>query len=223
MRAEAKYLPDVLFGKARGSLLALFYGHPDESFYYRQIARRLAPLSVGTLQRELETLSGLGLINRSATGNQVFYSANRNHPVFTELRGLIAKTIGSYEVLRSALSKIADRVTIAFVYGSMARQEEKAESDIDLMVIGDAPLEDVLEVVGDAETTLGRAVNPTVYSVSEFKSKRANDNHFVESVLRGAKVFLIGDEHELEKMGGVRLDQSRADQSRRSQRSPHNR
>lgn len=216
MRAEAKHLPDVLFGKARGSLLALFYGHPDESFYYRQIARRLAPLSVGTLQRELETLSGLGLINRTASGNQVFYSANQNHPVFTDLRGLIAKTIGSYEVLRSALSKIEDRVNIAFVYGSMARQEEKAGSDIDVMVIGAAPLEDVLEVVGEAETRLGRTVNPTVYSVGEFKSKRTSHNHFVESVLRGAKVFLIGDEHELGKMGRVRLGQGRTDQSRRS-------
>lgn len=214
MRAGTAGLADVLFGKARGAVLALLYGHPDQSFYYRQIARQLAPVSAGTLQRELDTLCSLGLLNRETTGNQVFYSANRSHPIFPELRALVAKTVGAIPVLRSAISKIMDRVSIAFIYGSIARQEETASSDIDLMVVGTATVEDVLGAVADVESSLGRTVNPTVYSVPEFKSKLASGNHFLNSVMRGAKVFLVGDEDELRKVGGVRLAKSRTDQSR---------
>jgi predicted nucleotidyltransferase len=209
MRAEAGALANVLFGKGRGAILALLYGHPDQSFYYRQITRQLNRVSVGTLQRELETLSRLGLIDRSTVGKQVFYRANRNHPVFPELRALVAKTVGAIAVLRSALVPMADRISLAFIYGSMARQDERAESDIDLLIIGQVTLEDLLARVGDVEASLGRAVNPTVYSVAEFKTRLASGNHFLNSVVRGAKLFLIGDEDELRKVGGPRLAQSR--------------
>jgi predicted nucleotidyltransferase len=214
MRAKAGALANVLFGKGRGAILALLYGHPDQSFYYRQITRQLNAVSAGTLQRELDTLSRLGLIERSTVGKQVFYRANRNHPVFPELRALVTKTVGAVEVLRSALVPLADRITLAFIYGSMARQDEKAESDIDLLIVGQVTLEELLTRVGDLETSLGRAVNPTVYSVAEFKTKLAGGNHFLNSVARGDKVFLIGDENELGKVGGVRLAQSRTHQSR---------
>ena len=214
MRAKAGALADVLFGKGRGAILALLYGHPDQSFYYRQITRRLNGVSVGTLQRELDTLSQLALIDRSTVGKQVFYRANRNHPVFPELRALVAKTVGAIQVLRSALATLAERISFAFIYGSMARQEEKAESDIDLLIVGKVTLEDVLARVGDLEKSLGRAVNPTVYSLGEFKSKLAGGNHFLNSVVRGEKVFLMGDEDELRKVGGVRLAEGRTHQSR---------
>lgn len=214
MRAEAGALADVLFGKGRGAILALLYGHPDESFYYRQITRQLGGVSVGTLQRELDTLSQLGLIDRSTVGKQVFYRANRNHPVFPELRALVAKTVGAIQVLSLALARLADRISLAFIYGSVARQEEKAESDIDMLIVGKVTLEDVLTQLGDVEPSLGRAVNPTVYSVAEFKTKLASGNHFLSSVVRGDKVFLIGDEDELRKVGGIRLAQSRTHQSR---------
>src|SRR6266404_6855260 len=214
MRAKVGALPDVLFGKGRGAILALLYGHPDQSFYYRQITRQLNGVSAGALQRELETLSRLRLIDRSRVGKQVFYRANRNHPVFPELRALIAKTVGAIQVLRSALAPLADRISLAFIYGSMARQDEKAESDVDLLIVGKVTLEDVLTHLGDVEPSLGRAVNPTVYPVAEFKTKLASGNHFLNSVVRGEKVFLIGDEDELGKVGGVRLAQGRTHQSR---------
>ncbi len=210
---RAKTVADLLLGKARGAVLGLLYEHPDQSFYYRQLTRELKGLSVGTLQRELDTLSQLGLIERSAFGKQVFYRANRSHPVFPELRALVGKTVGAIPMLRSALAPLADRISVAFIYGSMARQQERAESDIDLMVVGGATLEDVLVNVGAIERSLRRAVNPTVYSVPEFKTKLASGNHFVKSVVRGEKIFLIGDEDELRKMGGIRLAQSRTDQS----------
>jgi len=214
MRAVGSALADVLFGKGRGAILALLYGHPDQSFYYRQITRQLNGVSSGTLQRELETLFHLGLIDRSTVGKQVFYRANRNHPVFPELRALVAKTVGAIQVLRSALAPLTEHISLAFIYGSVARQEEKAESDIDLLIVGKVTLEDVLAKVGHVEPALGRAVNPTVYSLAEFKSKLAGGNHFLSSVVRGEKVFLIGDEDELKKVGGIRLAEGRTHQSR---------
>jgi uncharacterized protein len=215
MRAKSNTVADVLFGKGRGAVLGLLYEHPDRSFYYRQLTRELNGLSVGTLQRELDTLSQLGLIERSTLGKQVFYRANRSHPLFPELRALISKTLGVIPMLRSALVPLADRISVAFVYGSIARHEERAESDIDLMVVGRSTLEDVLTGLGNVEASLRRAVNPTVYSPVEFKTKLTSGNHFLNSVVRGDKVFLIGDEDELREVGGIRVVESRADQSRR--------
>ena len=214
MRATTAATGDVLFGKARGAILALLYGHPDEQFYYRQITRRLKDVSAGTLQRELDTLSQLGLVDRSSIGKQVFYKANVRHPIYPELRALVSKTVGVFHLLRSALVPLADRIRVAFVYGSMARQEEKAESDVDLMVIGSASLEDVIAQLSETERLLGRALNPTVYPVPEFSRKLGSGNHFLRSVMRHEKVFLIGDEDELGKVAGIRMAQKRADQPR---------
>ncbi len=207
--AVTTYLP----AGTRGALLALLYGRADQSFYTRQIAREV-DASVGTVQRELENLSKVGLIVRNSVGNQVFYQANREASIFPEMRALVKKTIGVVSVLRSALQVLSKRIVVAFVYGSVAREEETAQSDIDLMVVGDATLDEVLSRIAAVEKVIGRPINPTVYSVAEFRSKLASGNHFVNSVLKGKKVFLLGDEDELGKVGRVRLAKTGSHQSR---------
>jgi predicted nucleotidyltransferase len=204
-------LADLLFGRTRGAILALLYGHADQSFYTRQIAREV-DVSVGAVQRELESLSKVGLIVRTSVGSQVFYHANRDAFVFREMQGLVNKTIGVFSVLRSALQPLAKRVLAAFVYGSVAREQETAQSDVDLMVVGKATLDEVLSRFSTVEKSIGRPINPTVYSVAEFKSKLASGNHFLTAVLKGQKVFLLGDEDELRKVGGVRLAKAGTDQ-----------
>lgn len=213
MRTHVNSLSDVLFGQIRGQVLGLLYGQTDKTFYVRQIGRQLNA-SVGAIQRELEKLASVGLIVRTSLGNQVFYQANRNSPVFAEIRTLVAKTVGVFAVLGSALEKLSAEIVVALVYGSVARQEEKAESDIDLMIVGAVSLDDVLSQMPGVEASLGRQVNPTVYSPDEFRSKLAAKNHFLNSVVKGKKVFLIGDEDELRKVGGVRLVETGAKQSR---------
>jgi predicted nucleotidyltransferase len=194
-------LADLLFGQTRGAILALLYGRADQSFYTRQIAREV-DASVGAVQRELENLSKVGLIVRTSLGSQVFY----------QMQSLVKKTIGIFSVLRSALHPLATRILVAFVYGSVAREEETAQSDVDLMVVGKATLDEVLSRLSTVEKTIDRPINPTVYSVAEFKSKRTSGNHFLTAVLKGQKVFLLGDEDELRKMGGVRVAKTRNDQ-----------
>jgi uncharacterized protein len=204
-------LSDVLFGQIRGGVLALLYGQADKSFYVRQIARRIHA-SVGTVQRELEKLAKVELITREPLGNLVFYRANQRNPVFLEMKALVGKTVGVFNILSSAVGKLAEAVTIAFVYGSVARKEEKADSDIDLMIIGNVELDEVLTRLSGAETKLGRAVNPTVYSEQEFKKKLKDGNHFLNAVVNGDKMFLIGNEDELRKMGGIRMATTRTKQ-----------
>jgi uncharacterized protein len=206
-------LSNLLFGRTRGAILALLYGHANQSFYTRQIGREV-DASVGAVQRELENLSKVGLIVRSSVGSQVFYQANRDAPIFREMQALVNKTIGIFSVLRSALHPLAKQVLVAFVYGSVAREKETAQSDVDLLVVGKATLDEVLSRLSTVEKSIGRPINPTVYSVAEFESKLASGNHFLTAVLKGQKVFLFGDEDELRKVGGVRLAKARADQSR---------
>lgn len=209
-------LADLLFGQIRGGVLALLYGQADKAFYVRQIARH-ANASVGAVQRELEKLAEVGLIVRTSEGNQVFYQVNQRNPVFTEMRALVNKTVGIFNILRSALEQLAERIAIAFVYGSVARREERAESDIDLMIIGEVGLDDVLARLSNAETKVGRTVNPTVYPLREFKKKLEAGNHFLNAVVNGGKVFLVGNDDELRKMAGVRMAETGIEQRKRNQ------
>lgn len=200
MRTTPQGLGGLLFGQTRGRILALLYGRPDQSFFVRQIARETRT-SVGSVQRQLEALAEVELIHRSTTGRQVFYQANPDHPAFREIQTLVAKTTGVFHLLRSALLPLIDRISFAFVYGSVARGEEDAGSDVDLMVVGDVTLDAILAQLTSVEGDLGRPVNPTVYSRKEFRSRLREGNHFLTAVLRGRKELLIGDEDELRKMG----------------------
>src|SRR6202140_3254544 len=125
MRTNPNSLADVLFGQIRGRVLALLYGQADKSYYVRQIARHVNA-SVGAVQRELEKLANVGLIVRTSVGNQVFYQVDRHNPVFSEMRALVGKTVGVFNILHSALEQLSEKITVAFVYGSVARQEETA-------------------------------------------------------------------------------------------------
>jgi len=200
MRAETSAIGEVLFGQTRSRVLSLLYGHADEAFFVRQIARQVQT-SVGAVQRELETLFKIGLAERSTSGKQVYYRANWAHPAYAELRSLIAKTSGVFERLASALEPLEERISLAFVYGSVARQEETAASDVDLMIVGDVTLDELLEHLAPVEGAIGRALNPTLYSESEFRSKLDASNHFLQSVLHGEKVILIGEQVELGTVG----------------------
>jgi len=211
--STATGLANLLFGRTRGAILALLYGRADQTFYTRQIAREVHA-SVGAVQRELENLTNVGLVVRNSAGNQVFYRANRDASVFPELQTLVNKTVGVLGMLRAALQPLSKKVTVAFVYGSMARQAETVQSDIDLMVVGKATVDDVLSHVASVEKSVGRPVSPTVYSVPEFKRKLVDGNHFLNAVLKAPKMFLVGDNNELGKLGGVRLAKAGTHKSR---------
>jgi uncharacterized protein len=188
----------VLFSKNRQSILALLFGHSDETFYLRQIARAVGGL--GAVQRELRQLTEAGILRRSVQGKQVYFQANPDCSIFSELKSLMSKTAGAADVLRSALAPLADRISLALIYGSMARSEENLASDVDLLVVGGTTFGEIVSALAPAQETLQREINPTVYPVEEFRAKLKLRHYFLSTVIAGAKIFVIGDEHELERL-----------------------
>ena len=197
-------LAEALFSKNRRLVLSLLLGHADEAFYLRQIVRASGG-GVGAIQRELGRLVACGVLCRTARGKEVYFQANAACPAFAELKGLLAKTAGVADVLRAALAPLADRIEVAFVFGSTAEGKERRQSDVDVLVVGDASFSEVTAAFGPAQERLQREVNPSVYPADEFCAKLGARHHFLRSVLAGGKIFLIGDERGLEGLAKKRL------------------
>ena len=188
-------ISDVLFSGVQQRVLGLLFGQPDRSFYANEIAK-LKMTGRGALQRELERMSVSGLITLTVIGRQKHYQANRNSPIFQELRGIILKTFGLADVLRLALAEYDNNIRYAFIYGSVAKGTDTATSDIDVFVIAEGlSYSHLLEALTKAEETLGRKVNPTLYSPEDFIEKVQSDNHFVTRVLNQQKIVLLGNEN----------------------------
>lgn len=188
-----------LFGKTRQSVLALLYAHADEEHLQESVIQ-LAGLGRGTVQRELEFLARAGVVRRTVRGRQVYFQANPDSPIYTELRGLVVKTAGVAGALRAALAPLSGRILAAFIYGSVASGTERRASDVDVMVIGDVSFAEASEALAGAQEAIGREVNPSVYAPADFRAKVAARHHFLRTVLKGKKTFLIGDERELGRL-----------------------
>lgn len=182
-------------------MLGLLYSHADQSFHTNEIIR-LANCGTGGVQRELKQLSDLGLLIVKAIGNQKHYLANHDSPLFAEVHSIVLKTFGLADVVRNALAPIRSQIDIAFIYGSIAKQEENAAGDIDLMVIADdlttADLYDLLET---AQGQLGRTIHPTFYSPSDWAKKLKAGNNFLAQITKQSKIFVVGSEDELKQLG----------------------
>lgn len=187
---------DALFPKARREVIGLLFGHPDQEFYLREIVEATG-LGLGHVQRELARLSAADILTRVQRGRSVFFQANPECPIFEELRGIAIKTTGAAAVLRRAMAPLANRIRVAFIFGSVARREQKAESDVDLLVIGDVSFADVVGCIRETEAKLRREVNPVVYSPTEASAKLATRNHFLTKVLASEKLYLVGGDDEL--------------------------
>jgi predicted nucleotidyltransferase len=190
-------LADALFSGTQQRVLGLVFGQPERSFYATELIG-LTGGGSGAIQRELARLAQSGLVTVHAVGNQKHYQANPKSPIFVELCGIAQKTVGLGEPLREALAPLARKITVAFIYGSVAKKKDTASSDIDLMLISDkltyAEVFGTLEAVG---AQLGRLVNPTVYTRKELAKRVADDNAFVKRVLAQPKIWLIGSDDDL--------------------------
>jgi DNA-binding transcriptional ArsR family regulator len=204
MRTSAPQVQDWLFPRVRRAVLTLLMMNPDKRWHLREIARRTGG-AVGTVRRELKGLADCGIVTESRDGNRTYYQANTQCPIYPELAGLIRKTSGLADVLRAALVELGERIEVAFVYGSQATQKAGPGSDVDLMVIGDVGFAELVSTLAQAQNALGREINPTVYSAAEFRRKTASGHHFVQSVLKTPKIFLIGDAHEFGRLAAERL------------------
>lgn len=193
----ATSLADALFSQTQQRVLGLLFGQPERSFYASELIRKAGSGS-GTVQRELARLERSGLVTTHRIGGQKHYQANPESPLFEELCGIARKTFGLAEPLRTVLEPLADKIVAAFVYGSVAKREDTASSDIDLMVVSDKlTYGDVYAAVEPANAVLGRTVNPTVYSRKELRKRVKDRNAFVVRVLGQPKVWILGSENDL--------------------------
>jgi DNA-binding transcriptional ArsR family regulator len=189
----------ALFGSARRGVLSTLFSRPDQEFYSRQIIR-LVGVGQGAVQRELDRLSQAGIIARSRRANLVYYRANPACPVFSELSGLMVKTTGEADALAAALRPLAESIRVAFIHGDFAGGSAGPGANVDIFVVGMASFEQIQMRLAPIEANLGRKINVTVFGQSEFRNKAAAANQFVYSVLRGRKIFLVGDEQELARL-----------------------
>ena len=175
-------------------MLAVLFGTPDRSFYTNEVIA-LVLSGAGAVQRELADLASAGLLTIRQQGNQKHYQANSAAPVFAELRGLVLKTVGLADVLRAALAPLASQITKAFVFGSMAKQQDTAASDGDLLVVSDTlGYGDVFGALEGASQSLGRTVNPALYTNADFRARLQGDHAFIHRVMQQPKIWLIGQE-----------------------------
>lgn len=191
-------LAETLFSDYRRRILALLLLRSDENFHVREISR-LTGVPAGSLHRELKLLTDAGLLSRQALGNQVRYRAERDCPIFHELAGIFRKTSGLADIIRLALQPLSPAITVAFIFGSVAKGEERATSDVDVCVVGPASFTDVVVALADMNQKLGREINPVVMPYEQFTAKLAAGEQFATRIMSEPKLFLIGDEHDLGK------------------------
>lgn len=190
-------IADALFSATQQRVLALLFGQPGRSFFTNELIG-LVGAGSGAVQREVKWLVESGLVTVTRLGSQKHYQANAAAPIYEELRGIVTKTLGPAEVLRTALAPLGDTVRLALVYGSVAKGSDTAQSDIDLLLVSDTlTLEQVYEVLAPVEAQLGRRVSPTLYSVAEFRRRRTSGNPFLTKVLAGETIPLTEDRDAL--------------------------
>lgn len=196
-RKDAPGLADALFAKVQQRVLGVLFGNSRRSFYANEVIG-LARSGTGAVQRELARLEASGLVTVTRVGKQKHFQANAASPVFEELRALVLKTVALADVLRAALAPVSRRIRAAFVYGSIARGEDTAASDVDLIVIADGvTYADLFAALEEASGQLGRKVAPTIYSPKELSRRVKHDNAFVTRGLGQPKLWLIGGERDL--------------------------
>ena len=181
--------------KIRESLLVLFFTNPRKKYYLRELERLLG-FSAGSIRRELLKFTDDNLFKTEKTGNLLYYSLNRNHPLFDELKSIVSKTAGVEYSLRNELSKI-NKIKTAFIFGSFAAKKESEKSDIDLMIIGNPDITKLNYIISLLENKFKREINLIIYSPEEYDLKKNETSQFILEILKKPKILLLGEESDL--------------------------
>jgi DNA-binding transcriptional ArsR family regulator len=191
-------LADILSSRVRAEIFRLLFGLNEKELHLREIERQVA-LSLGTIRQDLQKLVKLDLVKSRRDGNRLYYQANTDHPLYSDIRNLVLKTGGLVEIFRSALDQ--EGIDVAFIFGSLASSKERAASDVDLMVIGAIGLRTLSGWLAGVDEQIGREINPHTLNPGEFRRRKQEGDHFLANVLDSPKLFIIGNENDLEAMG----------------------
>jgi len=188
----------LLSSRARAEIFRLLFSGSQEELHIREIQRR-SGLNDSTIRQELRKLAELGLVSGRKDSNRIYYSANKNNPLYQDIQNLVIKTSGLTDVFKRALQD--NRIEISFIFGSIPKGEMNTANDVDLMVIGDIGLRRLSSLLSGIPERIGREVNPYVLNRTEFHKRLQNKEHFLTNVLQSPKIFVIGNEHDLGTMG----------------------
>ena len=206
MSMNTQGLSEVLFPKSRRAILSLLYGQSHSSFYTNEIVRAVNT-GIGSVQRELEKLTTAGILRVKKIGNQKHYQANPECPVYSELHAIVRKTFGVAGEIRKALELSNSKIDMAFIFGSIAKGEETANSDVDLLIISDeAEFTDVMNELAGAEKIIGRTINPVIYKWNQIHDRLKSKNPFLKRVLKQDKIWIKGSQDDFEGTGQSRQD-----------------
>lgn len=195
---NAVSIGDALFTKTQQSILGLLYANSNKRYYTNEILR-ITSMGTGTITRELQKMVAAELLTSTKDGNQNYYQANKDNPIFNELVGIVRKTFGMAEVIQQACMPMQEDIEYAFIYGSIAKGEDTANSDIDLLIISELTFAEVMNNLAQAEQTLARKINPSIYTKKQIKTKIKQKNSFVTRILDQPKLWVLGTEDELRK------------------------
>ncbi len=196
------FLAELLSSRVRAEVLRLLFGVTAAELHGRELARR-SGFTEAAIRQELRKLKRLDLVCARRSGNRVYYQSNPDHPLYPEVHRLVLKTCGLVDVIRAVLEKA--RVKVAFVFGSLAGGIATATSDVDLMVVGSLGLRELATILEGTAEKVGREINPHVLTETEYRDRCQRGDHFVANVLSGPRLFVVGNQDDIEAMGRARL------------------
>jgi len=191
-------LSDILSSRVRAEIFRLLFGLDEQELHLREMERQTG-LALGTVRQDLQKLVKLDLVKTRRDGNRLYYRANTDHPLYPEIRKLVLKTSGLVEIFKKVLDR--EGIHVAFIFGSLASHRDRAASDVDLMVIGGVGLRSLSSWLAGASDQIGREINPHTMSLAEFRRRKQKEDHFLSQVLESPKLFIVGQEHDLDAMG----------------------
>ncbi|MBN2543491.1 nucleotidyltransferase domain-containing protein [bacterium] len=191
-------LSEILSSRARADIFTILFGLNNNNLHLREIERR-SSCTIDTIRRELIKLEKIGLVTSVRNSNRLYYEANKEHPLYNDIHNIVIKTSGVVDVLKSIIAD--ESVEIAFIFGSIAATQEKANSDLDLMIIGDVSSREIAAKLSSVTNSIGREVNFYIFDRKEFIKRQREKDHFLTNLLQSPKIFIIGNQNELDSMG----------------------
>jgi predicted nucleotidyltransferase len=186
-------LSKLLTSDTRAEVMRILFDGRGGEHYLREI-EKLTHIKINSLQKEVKHLESIDLIKARKDGNRIYYSANKVHPLYPDLISIVEKTVGVVSILKEKLK--GSKVKYAFIFGSVARNEEMGASDLDLIVVGDLTMRTLTKLISGTQEKIGREINPHVYSENEFKKRLKMKDHFLTSVLKNQVKQIVGDVDE---------------------------
>lgn len=193
-------LSEILSSKIRAEIFHLLFGIVENDLHMREIERRSGH-AIGTIQTEFKKLLRLDLVIKRRDGNRVYYRANKDHPLYSDIHSIVLKTIGLTDIFRKVFEG-QQEIQFAFIFGSIANYREKASSDVDLMVLGKLGLRKLSKLLSGIPDQIGREINPHALSLEEFRKRKSNNDHFIAQVMKSPKIMIVGNKDEFEAMAG---------------------